>query len=181
MDGLSPKQIKILGWIGDGLTMKEIAMKSGLKQKGAEYHARVIKAMLNPRSPAELVKMAIGFGLTTLCLMLCALPARAAAPTNTVPIVLAWDNPTNSSLVYRIYFTTNVATPTNQWPLLATVTNPVVLNGGASLAWTNYLVPGTYFFTMTSSNLWGTSFFSAAASSPPAPPLLNNLSLLPGL
>jgi hypothetical protein len=125
-----------------------------------------------------------GYSLA-LVLLFAAFFGIGATPTNTVPIVLVWDNPGPqfafpSTITYRVYWTTNIATPTNQWPLLATVTNPVSINSGTQLAWTNAMVPGVYFFTMTSSNLWGTTPFCAAAMSPPPAPLLNNLGLLPG-
>lgn len=124
-----------------------------------------------------------GRAIASALLLMLGLAARAAAPTNTVPIALVWDDPgpTQTGLVYRVYWTTNITTPTNQWPLLALVTNPVSINSGKQLAYTNSFVPGVYFFTMTASNIWGAgSFFSSAAATPPPPPQLFNLGLLPG-
>lgn len=97
-------------------------------------------------------------------------------------MVLIWDNATPKPDVWFAYYTTNVTLPTNQWPLLAVITNPVPINGGAQLAYTNYLVPGAYFFTMTASNFWGSSPFSGAVGVPqPLPqPLLLNLGVSPG-
>lgn len=97
-------------------------------------------------------------------------------------MVLIWDNATPKPDVWFAYYTTNVTLPTNQWPLLAVITNPVPINGGAQLAYTNYLVPGAYFFTMTASNFWGSSPFSGAVGVPqPLPqPLSLNLGVSPG-
>lgn len=128
--------------------------------------------ILNVDSQVKLARIAIAFGISSLCFL-------CMAAGQSVPIALVWDNPgpVSTSLVYRVYYTTNIASPTNQWPLLATIPNPTPINGGAQLSWTNAMPPGAYFFTMTSSNLWGTSFFSQAAATPPAPPILNNLSI----
>lgn len=176
--GLTPKQLEVLGLIGDGHCTKEIAKKMKISDKTVEYHrGAIVRKFPKLDTQLKLARLAIAFGLSTLCLILCALPLKAAGQT--ANIALIWDNPGPgySGLVYRVYYTTNIAVPTNQWPLLATITNATPINGGAQLSWTNSMTPGVYFFTMTSSNLWGTSFFSQAAATPPAPPLLNNLNI----
>lgn len=122
----------------------------------------------------------LAFGLLILCSFL---PARAGTPTssNTVPIVLIWDKqtPADPTIVWRVFYTTNVLAPTNTWPLLATFTNPGSYSVG-QWGWTNYNhKPGVYFFTMTASNLWGTAPFCPAASTPPALPNDFNLGVVP--
>lgn len=177
VEGLTPRQVEALRLIGYGNCTGEIATKMNISKKTVEFHRVSLLRIFNVTGPIHLARIAIAFGLSTLCLILCALPLKAAGQT--VSIALIWDNPGPSytGLVYRVYYTTNIASPTNQWPLLATIPNPSLINGGAQLAWTNAMTPGAYFFTMTSSNLWGTSFFSQAAATPPAPPLLNNLNI----
>jgi hypothetical protein len=107
----------------------------------------------------------------------------AGTASSAVNVTFVWDAPVNQSytgLVYRIYSTTNVALPTNTWPLLTVVTNPTPINGGAQLSYATPIVPGAWFFTMTASNFWGESFFSVAAATPPPAPQLNNLVLQRG-
>lgn len=112
---------------------------------------------------------------TLLILLLSVGSLKAVVPaTNTVPFYLSWDaQPGVSNVDWRIYFTTNVTTPTNQWPLLTLVTNSVTVNGRVYT--TNALVPATYFFTVTASNFWsGETFFSVAAASGPSPGVYPN-------
>lgn len=120
--------------------------------------------------------------LLTSILALASLVSFSASPPGTKGVVLIWDNTAPKPDAWFAYYTTNVTLPTNQWPLLAVITNPVPINGGAQLAYTNYLVPGAYFFTMTASNFWGSSPFSGAVGVPqPLPqPLLLNLGVSPG-
>ena len=103
-----------------------------------------------------------------------------AAPPAPVNIVFLWDTPADpmwTSYVYRIYGTTNLAAPTNTWPLVTVATNPVAVSNGTLLAFPIALTPAAYFFEMTASNLWGESPFSQPAATPPSPPVLNNLQL----
>lgn len=115
---------------------------------------------------------------TLLILLLSVASLRAVVPigpaTNSVMVYFYWDaQPAASNVDWRIYYTTNVATPTNQWPLFTLVTNAVTI--GSRVYSTNSIVPGTYFFTVTASNFWsGETPFSVAAASGPSPGVYPN-------
>ena len=175
--GLTKTQMRVLKLLGDGLVSKEIGEKMKRSSKTVEWHrSKLYEIFPKCSSPMKLARLAIAFGMSALCLM-----CMAAGPAGTRAVVLTWDNPgTNAGpLTYFAYYTTNAALPATNWPLLSVITNPVSINGGAQLAYTNYLVPGAYFFTMTASNFWGLSSFSGAVGTPQAlpQPLLLNLGL----
>lgn len=182
-DGLSAVQVKILGWVGDGFSTKEIAMKIRRSQKTVEYHRDRIVEMLKPRSPAELVKMAIGFGLTTLCLVLCAWPVRAGTAADVVNKTWSvwFDYPTNyvaksaaavqgqtnasaiaqaTNLIYRIYTAPALAGTNTAWALSATTNNPPATSDGSRIAFTIPTQPlQVQFFKASVSNVFGEFFF----------------------
>lgn len=176
--GLSKQQIEILGLIGDGCTVKAIALANRLSPKTVEWHKAKIMRILNLRSNAELVKMAIGFGLTTLCLLLCALPASAAAQTflvvsNPAPSVqLGW-NPVPSVSVYRLYYGVGSRQYTNMTSV-GNVTNSSLTLPARGVA---------FFFAVTAvdSNGLESQFsneITYTAPSPPAAPAMKPLVVL---
>lgn len=83
-----------------------------------------------------------------------------AAPED---ISLAWDYPESekTNVVFRVYSSTNITIPLNQWTVITNVTG------------TNFVrlkvVPGVNYFTMTASNFWGESIFSEVVSTPALP------------
>lgn len=137
----------------DGLSAKEVASEMGLSLKGMEYHRFSLFRKLQLKSMAQLVKMAVAFGMTSLCLVL-----------HAGTVVLSWTNTNSTNLDVNIYYTTNVAIPTNQWPLLVYLTNTPP---GPTSFVTN-LPPANYFFIAAFTNrFWGTeSFFSNGAWPP---------------
>lgn len=115
----------------------------------------------------------------TSILALVAAFSFAAAPPGTKGFYLYWDKPAALPDAWFVYYTTNATLPVTNWTLLAALTNPPSINGGAQLVHTNYLPPAAYFFTLSASNFWGNPFFSNAVSLPqPLPqPLLLNLGI----
>jgi len=178
--GLTKQEIEIVRLTAEGMCQKEIAdiLRVGKRAVSSAIHAHNgIRGKLNRTGISFFTKLAIGFGLTSLCVLVCA--------AQTKNLVLIWDNPTNSNpsqtnLTFKVYSSTNVAIPSTNWPVIAVLTNPAVINGGRQMAWTNAFVPGQYFFSMTSSNLWGEAPFSSVVAAPPAPPQLLNLGLTLG-
>jgi len=121
-------------------------------------------------------------GLTTL--------SALCAGAQTKPLGLFWDNPNpvNTNEGFNIYSSTSMSIPTNQWPLLTSIPNPVLvpLTNVNGINYTNHywfftnVVPGNYFFTVTLTNrFWKLeSFFSGvAAAQAPSTNLLINLGL----
>lgn len=84
----------------------------------------------------------------------------AVTPLPPTPLTLRWDFPTNKleGITFKIYYTTNLATPKTNWTVLGTTTN---------LFFSTPIAPGAYFFSVTASNLWGEGDFSNVASTPP--------------
>lgn len=88
-------------------------------------------------------------------------------------IRLAYDYPTNelsTNLTFKLYESTNLNTPLNEWKVL---TNVIGTNTYIDLL----VVPGQHFFALTSSNMWGESPFSNIASTPNLPRSLTNLTI----
>lgn len=167
-DGLTRRQLDVLRLYADGLTTIAIARQLGISDKTVEYHRIRIYNIMNIKCLSQMVKLAIGFGLTSaLCLILHA---------GTVDLV--WTNPNSgTNLGVNIYYTTNLTTPTNQWPLLVYV---AYSQSGPNSFSTN-LPPANYYFMAAFTNsFWGLeSFFSNAASTPPLPTnLLTGFSVL---
>ena len=118
--------------------------------------------------------------LTTVVALTSACAAPALAPTNPVPVVLAFDYPTNdlpNVRSFRVYGSTNLSAPTVNWQELTNcwATNLVTTNlsstasPNAALHVSVTVQPGTRFFVVTSSNFWGESPFSNIAATPPLP------------
>ena len=82
-DGLTHNQTRILRHIGDGLNTKQIARRMKLSEKTVEYHRERLFTMF-PRfaSQVGLAKLAIGFGISALCLMCMAQEPLAVNASN---------------------------------------------------------------------------------------------------
>ncbi|MCC5787953.1 MAG: hypothetical protein JJU33_14765 [Phycisphaerales bacterium] len=63
---LRPREREVLGMIGDGLTASEIGQGLGISQKTVEWYRAQIGHKLGVRSRAELIRVAIGAGLTSV-------------------------------------------------------------------------------------------------------------------
>lgn len=108
--------------------------------------------------------------LTLLALPVWAVVLPPGTLRTNVNIIVAYNTnsvSTNSTL-FKVYGTTNLALPLTSWPV---VTNIMLTNAGTGTLTIPFpLTPQVMFFSVTSSNLWGESPFSAVVSTPPAPP-----------
>ncbi len=163
-DGLTPRQIQVLTAIGDGLCTKEIARKLNLSDKAIEKNRESLYKIMKTNSVAKLVKLAVGFGLSSLCLMFCfSAQAQFMATTNTA--TLGW-NPQGGITSFSLYYWTGPIT--NVVSVLASQTSAQVIN----LQWNSQ-----YTFALKAVNLVGTNALTSAFSAPvvlmtPQPPLL---------
>lgn len=104
--------------------------------------------------------------------------ALAAGPANQT-IMLVWDDPKDSSIVYFLYSTNNISAPVATWPLVAVIPQASLTNPSpTTLGYRLSVAPGLAYYTLTASNLWGTSPFSTVAGTPPVLPLFTNLAVL---
>ena len=98
------------------------------------------------------------------------------AGTMRTNVSLTWDYPTNAfdtNLVFKLYASTNLLLPHDQWPLLMTI------DGTNRTAAIPNAQPEQFFF-LTCSNYWGESDPSKVAGLPPLPRATdNNLRLGP--
>ena len=183
---LTPKELEVVRQSAEGFTEKQIAHNMNISKKTVEWHKWKFYRKTGCGCIADLCRFAMRAGLVSLFLAL-ALFVRAGVPgpNGTFRIWFSWLAPTNqppSQLTWRLYGTTNAALPTNQWTLIATIPFSNTVTVGNRMYYTNFVTPGTWFFTMTTSNnanFWAESFFSDAASTPPPPPVLNDLQLNP--
>lgn len=120
MTGLTKKQIAVLKLIGDGLCTKEIAHKMKKSQKTIEgQRARLVAIFPRLNSQVKLARLAIAFGLSTLCLLFMATVSAAQVPflvvSNPPPQVqLAWSPPnTGVPSFYNVYWGTSSGLYTN--------------------------------------------------------------------
>lgn len=80
---------------------------------------------------------------------------------STMPVLPSYVPGTNQA--YRVYATSTLGTPQDQWPLVATWTNWVVVtNNGSIFLSNNITLPYSpqYFFTVNPTNVWGEPPFS---------------------
>lgn len=86
------------------------------------------------------------------------------------PVKLAWTYPAaeltyilngqTNNVVFRIYTSPIITTPSTNWTVLATTTN---------ITATVNVTRGVNFFAVTASNFWEESFFSTVVATPAAP------------
>lgn len=119
MTGLTKKQMTVLKLIGDGLCTKEIAYKMNVSHKTVEgARARLVSIFPKLNSQVKLARLAIAFGLSTLCLF-CMATVSAAQPflvvSNPAPQVqLAWNPSTSTGIsFYNLYWGTSSGQYTN--------------------------------------------------------------------
>lgn len=87
-------------------------------------------------------------------------------------VLLEWSYPSNqlsTNLIFKVYQSPDILAPMTNWTVLTNVV-------GTNISVVIPLSPQVMFFAVTSSNLWGESFFSNVADTPP-PPTNGNLSI----
>ena len=174
-DGLSAVQIAVIKHVGDGLTTKEIASALGRSPKTVAWHLSKIYRIMKMKSLSDLVKLAIGFGLTTLCVTLCAqgAPPVFLVPSNPPPVVqLAWTSAGFGLTNYNLYYGVGSLQYTNK-TALGNVTNATVTLPARGV---------TFYFAVTANAQGLESGFSNEANytppNPPAPPTQKPLVVL---
>ncbi len=107
--------------------------------------------------------------IAALCIGIVGLALGSVAAQTAVPLKFVWNNPLvtdpgASNLTYRLYATTNLSLPTNQWQVILLAGN-VFTNTPTTLCSTNSFVYNNWFFYMTWTNsMWkAESFFSNQA------------------
>lgn len=116
-DGLSKQQISVLKGIGDGLCTKELSDKLKKSEKAVEYHRmRLMQIFPKLDNQVKLARLAIAFGISSLCFVCMAAAAQPfLVVSNPAPVVqLAW-NPSTSTGVsfYNLYWGTSSGQYTN--------------------------------------------------------------------
>lgn len=111
-------------------------------------------------------KLTIGFLSTIIAAI-----AIAAQSVPSRVVTLKWWN--NNSIItdgVKLYYTTNIATPTNQWPLLVYIPNPIPVASNYFEFSTN-LTANNYYFVGTFTNTYWSleSFFSNGTNTVPIP------------
>lgn len=106
-DGLTPRQIEVLKGIGDGFTTKEIARKMYRSPKAVEKHREALYRIFKVQGIVRLARIAIAFGISSLCLMLVCCAASRRPKTTTA--TLAWNHDPNA-LSYIVYVSTDANT-----------------------------------------------------------------------
>lgn len=101
--------------------------------------------------------------------LVAAVTCLAAAALDLSPpsgnVVLSWSYPAESlspDLTFRVYASTNLATPITNWACLTNI-------AGTNLSASVKIQPGQMFFVMTASNFWGESLTSNVAATPKLP------------
>ena len=121
--------------------------------------------------------------LSTLALLVTALAVHAAGQSR--PVTLAWNDPNYPAQTngVKIYYTTSITLPTNQWPVLAYIANPTpVASNYFQFTTPTNLPPTNYFFVASFTNTYWhlESFFSNGAATPGLPTSqVVNLQVLP--
>ena len=87
--------------------------------------------------------------------------ALLAAP-NTVrtnaTLTADWDtNVTSADLVFKVYTSSDVASPLTNWTVLTNVSWPGCMTNGTNIVVNVPLTPGQHYYFMTASNWWGES------------------------
>lgn len=166
-DGLTKQQIAVLKGIGDGLSTSEIADKMKLSPKSVEGYRLDLNAIFkSEHNSVKLARIAIAFGLSSLC-MTCM--AAAAQPflvvSNPSPVVqLAWSPSVGSSTItnYNVVYGVGSGQYTNRTAVgLATNTTVTLPSRGV-----------TFFFAVTAVENHGleSPFSNEVNYTPPNPP-----------
>lgn len=125
-DGLTKCQLEVLGMIGDELNTKTMAAATRRSPKTIESHRSRLYEIFNTRSQVKLAKIAIAFGLSSLCVVLLvgcvsspskpasspskpttAVPMLLAKPTKFTTVTMGW-NPVNGATNYVLAWGTSV-------------------------------------------------------------------------
>ena len=177
MTGLSKRQLAVLKGIGDGLTTKEIAGQMNISFKAVEEHRTKIRNIF-PRldGPVKMAKLAIAFGLSTLCLVCMTAAAQPfLVVSNPAPQVqLAWSPPASGTVsFYNIYFGVGSGQYTNKVSV-GNITNATITLPARGV---------TFFFAVTDVESHGLeSAFSNevnyTAPNPLAPPTQKPLTVI---
>lgn len=175
---LTPKQLAVLKGIGDGLNVKEIAYNMKITDKGVEHHRACLNRIFKTKfSSVRLARIAIAFGLSSLCMMCIAAAAQTPflVVSNPSPSVqLAWNpSPGTGISFYRAYYGVGSGQYTNV-TTLGNVTNTTIVLPARGV---------TYFFAVTAVDSGGLeSPFSNEVSysprNPPPPPTQKPLTVI---
>lgn len=172
--GLTPKQIEVLKAIGDGFNTKEIARKMNTSTKNVEYHRANLCNIFKVAGSVRLARIAIGFCLSSLCLVCMAAAAQPLlVVSNPPPVVqLAW-SPSVGAASYSVYYGIGSGQYTNR-TVVGNVTNATITLPARGV---------TFFFVATASDSTGLeSPFSNEVSysprNPPAPPVQKPLTVI---
>jgi hypothetical protein len=114
---LTKRQIAVLAAIGDGFATKEIAAIMKTSPKTVERHrANLYRIFPALATGVKLARLAIGFGLSSLCLMCVAAAAQPFLVVSNPPpqVQLAWSPPTTGvPSFYNVYWGTSSGQYTN--------------------------------------------------------------------
>ena len=172
--GLTRKQIEVLRLIGYGHCTKEIAHKMKTSEKTAHFHRLNLFRIFNVNSPIKLARIAIGFGLSTLCLMCCCAGAQPIlVVSNPSPVVqLAW-NPSSGASAYSVYYGVGSGQYTNR-TVIGSGTNATITLPARGIA---------FYFAVTAVGATGlesgfSNEITYTAPSPPAPPTQRPLTII---
>lgn len=177
MTGLTKKQITVLKGIGDGLTTREIAQQMNISPKTVEHHRTMLMRWFPKlNSPVRLARLAIAFGLSSLCLVCyCAAAQPILVVSNPAPVVqLAWSPPTTGTAsFYNVYWGTTSGQYTNAVNV-GNVTNTTITVPARGVQ---------FFYAVTAVDSHGLqSIFSNevgyTAPNPPGPPTQKPLTVI---
>jgi len=175
--GLTKTQMRVLKLVGDGLGTKEIAYKMKISPKTCEYHRAALNRIFGfAGGSIHLARIAIAFGLSSLCLMCMAAGAQQPflVVSNPAPVVqLAWNPSTASGVTnYTVYFGVGSGQYTNK-TLVGNVTNAAITLPARGV---------TFYFAATATSGGLESLFSNEVNytppNPPAPPTQKPLTVL---
>lgn len=129
---LTKRQVECLSLLGMGLENKEIGDRMKLSENTAEYHVIRLCKIFN-LTPKKLIRLAVGFGLAPLCLVLlagCSSPAPAPTPPPLPPMPPV---PVTSPKAKALVAPAPLAAPTPQTVTLAWSRSPSTGVGGYKL------------------------------------------------
>jgi DNA-binding CsgD family transcriptional regulator len=162
--GLTQREYQVFKLRAEGFPYKAIGAQMGISEKTVCYYIKRIFTIMNCHSYADLIKRAIALGVVCLCL------TGFLADGQSTQVVLSWNNYNDGSQGVILFATTNVALPTNQWPVFVYLPKPVPVASNYYEFRTN-LTPANWFFVGAFTNaFWANnSFFSNTAATPQLP------------